>query len=110
MPYIKRDAQGQICEVSLTPQDGHILSTLEDTPDLELFLQQLDDAQGKISGTDMPLVRVLEDLIDLLIDREVIRFTDLPEAAQSKLMDRRRLRAALKPGLDLLDDGEKSTV
>jgi len=107
MPYIKRDNQGQICEVSLMPQEGLELSTQEDAPDLESFLQQLEEAQGKISGTDIPLVRVLEDLIDLLIDREVIRFTDLPDAAQSKLMARRRLRAALKPGLDLLDEGEK---
>lgn len=108
MPYIKRDDQGQICEVSLKPQEGLVLSTQDDASELERFLQQLEEAQGHISGTDMPLVRVLEDLIDLLIDREVIRFTDLPDAAQGKLMDRRRLRAALKPGLDLLDDGEKS--
>ncbi len=108
MPYIKRNELGQVCAVSLTPQGGHIQSTREDAPELELFLEQLEDDQQRISGTDMPLVRVLEDLIDLLIDREVIRFTDLPDAAQNKLLKRRHLRAALNPGLDLLDDSEKS--
>lgn len=110
MPFIKRNDQGQICGVSLTPQNDHIESADEDAPELDAFVRQLADAQGMISGTDMPLVRVLEDLIDLLIDGGIIRFTDLPEAAQSKLMNRRRLREALRPGLDLLDDGEKSII
>jgi len=108
MPYIKRDCLGQICSVSLSPQKDHSKSVAADSAEVELYLRQLEDASDLIAGTDKPLVRVLEDLIDLLIDREVIRFTDLPQAAQNKLMTRRQLRAALKPGLDLLDEGEKS--
>jgi hypothetical protein len=43
---------------------------------------------------------VLEDVIDVLITRGVIQFTDLPEAAQSKLLERRETRANLKDRLD----------
>jgi hypothetical protein len=38
---------------------------------------------------------VLEDLIDVLINRGLLQFTDLPEAAQAKLLERRQSRANL---------------
>jgi hypothetical protein len=57
-----------------------------------------------LSETDADLVRVLEDLIDVLITRGVIQFTDLPEAAQAKLLERRQTRATLTHRLELLPD------
>jgi hypothetical protein len=45
---------------------------------------------------------VLEDLIDVLITRGVIQFTDLPEPAQAKLLERRETRASLNNRLQLL--------
>jgi hypothetical protein len=54
---------------------------------------------------------VLEDLIDVLITRGVIQFTDLPEAAQAKLLERRQTRATLTHRLELLpDDGDGDSV
>jgi len=50
---------------------------------------------NSLSQTDIGLARVLEDLIDVLITRGVIQFTDLPEAAQAKLLERRQTRATL---------------
>ena len=61
-----------------------------------------------LSQTDTSLVRVLEDLIDVLITRGHIQFTDLPQAAQAKLLERRQTRATLGRRLDLLpDDGDR---
>lgn len=57
-----------------------------------------------LSETDADLARVLEDLIDVLITRGVIQFTDLPEAAQAKLLERRQTRASLPHRLELLSD------
>ena len=59
-----------------------------------------------LSETDADLVRVLEDLIDVLITRGVIQFTDLPEAAQAKLLGRRQTRATLTHRLELLPDDD----
>jgi hypothetical protein len=42
--------------------------------------------------SDLGLARVLEDLIDLLIEKGTFMFTDLPPAAQQKLLSRRGLR------------------
>lgn len=55
-----------------------------------------------LSQTDLALARVLEDLIDTLIAKGLIQFTDLPVAAQAKLLSRRETRAALSDPLQLL--------
>ena len=61
-----------------------------------------------LSQSDAAIARVLEDLIDVLINRGVIQFTDLPEAAQNKLMTRRQTRAKLSNSLLLLpEDGDE---
>ena len=94
MPYVKRDEQGRIIAVNLEPGEG--LAELQSTsPELMEFMRQAGLEQGSLQESDMRLVRVLEDLIDLLIDRDVIRFTDLPLPAQEKLMERRSLRQTL---------------
>ena len=68
-------------------------------------------APHSLSETDTSLVRVLEDLIDVLITRGVIQFTDLPEAAQAKLTERRQTRASLGKRLDLLpDEGDRGLI
>ncbi|MEO8805899.1 MAG: hypothetical protein ABI433_07445 [Burkholderiaceae bacterium] len=63
---------------------------------------------------DRDFVRVLEDLIDVLLDRGMLRITDFPPAAQARLFARKdqRARAAVEreprpsmPGfLGIIDD------
>ncbi len=69
------------------------------------------DAQGQreLASSDSGLARVTEDLIDILIHRGVIQFTDFPAAAQAKLLQRRLTRATLSRRLRLLD-GEADTI
>ncbi|MEY4757633.1 MAG: hypothetical protein RJA34_2531 [Pseudomonadota bacterium] len=57
-----------------------------------------------LSQSDASLARVLEDLIDVLISRGVVQFTDLPDAAQAKLLERRQNRATMSNRLDLLPE------
>ena len=47
---------------------------------------------------------MLEDLIDLLIDKKLILFTELPAAAQEKLSGRKRIRQQLGSGDLMVDD------
>ena len=65
-------------------------------------------APNPLSETDTGMARVLEDLIDVLITRGNIQFTDLPEAAQAKLLERRQTRANLTHRLNLLPDEKDS--
>ena len=60
--------------------------------------------------SDADMVRVLEDLIDVLIDRGVIQFTDLPKPAQAKLLQRKETRATLSNRLDLIGDDEAGLI
>ena len=62
--------------------------------------------QQALAQSDLGIVRIVEDLVDLLIERDLIRFTDLPEHAQKKLLERKSLRTALQQRLDLLDNDE----
>jgi len=73
-------------------------------------MNQTDNVNA-LSQTDTSLVRVLEDLIDVLITRGVVQFTDLPEAAQARLLERRETRASLNNRLQLLPmDGDNDLV
>ena len=68
-------------------------------------------APNVLSQTDVGLARVLEDLIDVLITRGVIQFTDLPLVAQLKLLERRETRANLGDRLDLFSmDGDGGLI
>lgn len=101
MPYIKRDELGRISMVNLEPGEG-LLEVPANSPEMIEFMKGMGIEQSSLEQSDMRLVRVLEDLIDLLISRDVIRFTDLPLAAQEKLMERRSMRQSLI-ALNLLD-------
>lgn len=104
--YVKRGPGGTIVAVSLEP-DGEITEPVaSDSAELALFLQgQESELRQSLAQSDLQMARVLEDTIHVLIDKGVIRFTDLPDAAQHKLMRRREIRGRFK-AVDLLDDDE----
>jgi len=63
-------------------------------------------AREWLARTDPDLARITEDLIDILIARGVIQFTDFPPEAQAKLLQRRQTRLTLSRRLQLLDEDE----
>ena len=65
-------------------------------------MSESDNTTHNLAQSDTSLVRVLEDLIDVLITRGVIQFTDLPVAAQTKLLERRETRASMADRLNLI--------
>ena len=95
MAFVKRDADGKITAVSLQATEENPEEVALDDPELGIFLRHslLEYvAQRHWVESDLGLARVVEDLIDLLIEKNVFRFHDLPEAAQQKLIQRRGLR------------------
>lgn len=78
------------------------MSTPEPLPGATSDPSDTDVLVHSLTQSDLALVRVLEDLIDTLIEKGLIQFTDLPPAAQAKLLSRRETRAALKDPLRLL--------
>lgn len=95
MPFVKRDETGRIAAVYSAAEMPGLEEVNASDPELIDFLYDGDpDAAAKkdMIESDLGLARVLEDLIDLLIEKGTFRFTDLPEAAQQKLLARRGLR------------------
>ena len=98
MAYIQRDQHGKITAVFDTAQVNAQESLLADDPGLLDYLvnsADLDDTRTILSTSDVDLIRVLEDLVNTLIDQKVILFTDLPLAAREKLASREKIRGHL---------------
>lgn len=107
--YLKRNTSGQIIGVREEQDEEYFELAQESDPE---FIRYLKDQvlskkthQDSLEETDTELVRVLEDVIEILMDKNIIQFTDLPKAARDKLSKRHHLRRNRK-GLDLLDDSE----
>lgn len=67
--------------------------------------------QREIVQSDLEMIRVYEDLVDLLIGKNLVLLTDLPPAAQDKLLRRKRLRAMLSPLADIIaSEDEGSSI
>lgn len=96
MLFTLRDENGDIIAVSskATQSDQEALPI--DHPDIITFLtrQKLEhsDVNLNMLMSDLKMARVIEDLIQLLIDKDLILFTDLPEPAQKIILHRRTSR------------------
>ncbi len=109
MPYIKRAPDGRIISVSNEPGDPPCEQLSSDAPELRVFFDSLSERAGVFENSDLKLIRAIEDVIDLLIQKNVICITDLPPAVQSKLLERRSLRCTLN-ALKLFGDDEQGTI
>jgi hypothetical protein len=62
-----------------------------------------ESLRQNLLDSDADLLRILEDLINVLVDNSVILLTDFPEAVQRKLMNRQKVRDKLRGSLSLLE-------
>lgn len=104
MPFVKRNEQGGITAVSQSPEPGFDEELAADNLELVAYLNGLGQGGSSLSATDQDFVRVLEDVVELLIDKGIILFTDLPDSAQEKMLYRQRLRSKMGNNLNLIGD------
>ncbi|KAF0192181.1 MAG: hypothetical protein FD165_1249 [Gammaproteobacteria bacterium] len=112
MPYITRDTSGKIMALYGEQRPDATEELPIEHPDLQPLLDQLRlvrQAKDQLSSLDSNMVRVIEDLVDVLIEKKVILATDLPHAAQEKLLGRQRLRQKMT-ALDDLMVGEDDII
>lgn len=111
MPYVRRGPDGQIDSVHRQGAEG-----MEFLPDghaeLMVFLGHTSPNPSDFGRLDADFVRVIEDVIDTLIVRNIINITDLPGEAQAKLFARKSFRErAAKNSLRLfVDTGFNSLI
>lgn len=104
MAYVLKNAHGEVIAVSADTKPGeHWVYVDDQAKEYTDFLEQSLAKADFFRESDIHLARVLEDLIGLLIERNIIRFTDLPLAAQKRLNERQTMRKTTELS-ELLDD------
>ena len=107
MLYIERNKVGNIVALHIKPEPGvREQKSIMDEEILEFLNKNVDtDPWVKLlSLSDIGIIRILEDLIDLLMRKNIILFTELPEEAQKKINERKRVREKLDPEHLMVDD------
>ncbi len=106
MAFVQRGADGRITSLHREAGTGTAEELPLDHPDVIAFLEASPRAADEFARLDASFVRVIEDLIDTLIAKNLINLTDLPEQAQSKLLSRKTFRErAARDALKLFGDG-----
>jgi hypothetical protein len=109
MPYVSRSIAGAIIELHDVPPGGDSQWLEITDPEVINFLQLMrtpEKVNHKLSSTDYEMVRVIEDLVDLLIEKQVFIFTELPEAVQEKLSARKHFRKDMQSLNNLISGDE----
>ena len=103
MPYIKRNSSGRIIGISEQAERGADEEVDLANPEVQRYLEA---AMKQLSSSDTETIRVIEDLVDLLIEKKLILLTDLPAAAQKKLSERQQIRGDLGVLVNVIVDEE----
>ncbi len=92
MPYVRRDAAGLISSLhrERSAETPEFLDELH--PDVQAFVGRAPAGPEDFNRLDADFVRVIEDVIDTLIVKNIINITDLPGEAQAKLFARKSFR------------------
>jgi hypothetical protein len=113
MPYVQRDVSGQISVIYKEPQEGAGEYLPNNHPDLQNFFGGIvpqtgpDQASAHLNETDANLIRVIEDIVDIMIEKNLIMFTDLPPAAREKIMQRKSTREHFLGNSSLVESEDK---
>lgn len=99
MVYVQRDEKGRLLRVEQVPFAGMHGALESECEELQGWLRKKLSVEATLSAlkeTDTDMIRVLEDLVTVLVDRGLIAFEDLPAPARKKLDERAVLRADLE--------------
>ena len=122
MPFIKRDPTGQIAAL-FREEAGEATEYLPPAhPEVQAFFGGAAGHTTETNGggnaefrpdmmqSDLAMIRVYEDLIDILISKHVVELTDFPPAAQEKLMRRKRLRSSFSNLTEALEISDEDVI
>ncbi len=113
MPHVLRDQDGRIMGVFDRPSGGQTHEVSGDDTELLAYLESVggtpEEQHRAFMRADLDFIRVLEDLLGALMERNVISLTDLPPDAQRKVLGRTALRQMLNEHMPILgtEDAER---
>lgn len=99
MPFVTRNKQGMVNKLSKIAEDNEQEYLPSNHPDIRHFLytdsNNIDDPRLALDESDKDIARITEDLIHLLVQKNIILFTELPEAVQKKILAREAFRSMI---------------
>ena len=109
MLYVERNQQGEI--VAIRRDHCGDATEMKEEMDEEIlaFLREhapQDSTLRTLAELDVKTIRIIDDVVELLIRKNLIMFSELPPAAQEKLLARKRLRTFMHDSASLVDDSE----
>lgn len=112
MPYIKRSDDGAVIALLRQPQAGCSEYLPANNSEVLQFIESAGlegDVHLALQDSDGDIARVTEDLIYLLVKKNAILFTELPDVVQTKLIAREKLRSHLG-GVDQSPISDDDTI
>ena len=108
MPFVRRDASGLIDSLHRHASAEASEYLADDDAQVQAFVGRANaPAEEAFGRLDADFVRVIEDVIDTLIVKNVLNITDLPAEAQAKLFARKSFRERVsRNSLRLFADGD----
>lgn len=114
MPYVIRDANGKIVQVFEQPVTGRSEQISVESEEYRRYSDEhtahsAEELRQQLAASDTGMARLVEDLVDVLINKGLIKFTDLPSAAGVKYLERQNARQRLHAYKNLIVD-EKDII
>ncbi len=104
MVFVKRDVNNHIIAIFDKNTDEHCEELPPSNKEVLVFLTKCNvNDRADFLKADLDLIRVIEDLIQVLIAKNVIAITDFPIAAIEKLMSRSKIREQYKGISGIMD-------
>jgi hypothetical protein len=102
MPYIVRDSNGKIVKASArSVASGELLP--HNNPEVVEFLRRrgqkpedVEFALAELRRTDMEMSRAVEDVIVVLLRKNILKLTDLPKPVQDRMSFRVKQRVLIQ--------------
>ena len=107
MFYAERDQNGTVIAIRKQPGGDTVDREPLSQNEVEAFLSSefgRNSYEVMLRAADQTMIRVLDDLIDVLVRKNIILLTDLPEEAREKLGSRQEVRRRMH------DEGDDLTV
>ncbi len=107
MLYVERNENGEIVAVSREPaRPGMETKSTVDSEIVDFLGAHVsqDSILHLLASMDVGVIRIVEDLVELLIRKNIIMLTELPEEAQQKLINRQKIRRRIVKESIFVDD------
>jgi hypothetical protein len=102
MPYAERNTEGLVVALYAAENERAHEFLTGNHPEISAFLADGSGAvhhNARMQASDLEMARVVEDLIFVLIEKNVIKLDSLPAATRHKITQRAQIREAISTAL-----------